>query len=77
MVSRDKGEQAVVESVSDQVVSLLDQMIQHYHRLIIVVALAESGKTRSFHEITTQRSDTCSINLNLALSQQLLFVSIT
>jgi hypothetical protein len=62
----------VIESASDQVISLLDQMILHYHRLIIIVAPAGSEKNTSLHEVAALRPDTCCINLNLVLSQQLL-----
>ena len=58
--------------LSDQIIPLLDQAVQLYHRLIFVTGPSQSGKTTALHEVAQRRIDTQYINLNLELSQRLL-----
>lgn len=58
-------------SLSEQLIERIPQVAVLYHRLLLVVAPAGSGKTRALQEIATLLGVKV-INLNLELSQALL-----
>ena len=58
-------------SLSEQLIERIPQVAALYHRLLLVVAPAGSGKTTALQEVATQLGVKV-INLNLELSQALL-----
>jgi hypothetical protein len=61
----------MAEPLVDQVIRKIDQAAELYHRLIILVAPAGSGKTLTLREVC-QRTGALLINLNLELSRRML-----
>lgn len=59
------------ESLADQIIQKIDEVATLYHRLILVVAPSQGGKTRALREVS-QRTGFPYLNLNLELSRQLL-----
>lgn len=61
----------MAESLSEQVLSRIEQVTANYHRLLVVVAPAGSGKTVALQDVSA-RTRSPLINLNLDLSRRLL-----
>ena len=61
----------MAESLAEQIMQAVDQAEQLYHRLILVVALSEMGKTKALQEVAEQTAFTYT-NINVELSQRLL-----
>lgn len=61
----------MAESLIDQVLRKIDQVVELYHRLILIVAPAGSGKTSALQELH-DRLDLLLINVNLELSKKML-----
>lgn len=62
----------MAESMPDRIITLIDQTLQLYHHLIVVVAPTRSGKTTALREVTQRYPDATYLNLNLVLSERLL-----
>jgi transcription termination factor Rho len=58
------------EQWTEQVIRQIDQTAMLYHRLILVVAPARTGKTRVLQEVA-KRTGFRYLNVNLELSRQL------
>ena len=61
----------MVESLVEQIIHKIDQAVQLYYRLILVVAPSGMGKTMALREVA-KRTKFRYININLELSQRLL-----
>ena len=61
----------MAESLIDQVLGKIDQAVELYHRLILMVAPAGSGKTSALQELH-DRLGLPLINVNLELSKKML-----
>ena len=61
----------MIESLADQIVQKINQAASLYYRLILVVAPAGAGKTAALQDVQ-DRTGAYLININLALSRQLL-----
>lgn len=61
----------MAEPLEDQIIRKIDQVAELYHRLIIMVGPAGSGKTQALREVC-QRTSAPLINLNLELSRRML-----
>lgn len=61
----------MAESLVDQVLGKIDQAAELYHRLILMVAPANGGKTSALQDLH-ERLDLPLVNVNLDLSRQLL-----
>ena len=59
------------EPLSEQIIGMIDQAAELYHRLVLVVALPGSGKTAALQEVA-ERTGFRYININLELSRRLL-----
>src|SRR5881396_2545884 len=59
------------DRLADQVVNKIGQAAELYHRLVMVVAPAGTGKTAALQEVH-QRTDAPLLNLNLELSRRML-----
>jgi ATP/maltotriose-dependent transcriptional regulator MalT len=63
----------VGQQFSEQIVSQLDQAVELYHQLILIVAPAGAGKTAALQEVVKAQPVRCRyINVNLELSRGLL-----
>jgi hypothetical protein len=61
----------VGESLADQIFRSVSQATELYHRLIVVVAQAKSGKTAALQDIHA-RTNAPLVNINLELSRRML-----
>src|SRR5712691_5248462 len=61
----------MVESLVEQIIHKIDQAVQLYYRLILVVAPSGKGKTMALREVA-EHKEFGYTNLNLELSQRLL-----
>ena len=61
----------MVEPLADGIMRRLDQAAELYHRLILLVAPADSGKTAALQDVH-QRTSAPLLNINLELSQRML-----
>jgi len=61
----------MAESLVDQVLGKIDQAAELYHRLILIVAPAGSGKTSALQDLH-ERLGLPLVNVNLELSRQML-----
>ena len=61
----------MIESLADQIVQKINQAASLYYRLILVVAPAGAGKTAALQNVQ-ERTGAHLVNVNLALSRQLL-----
>ena len=61
----------MTEPLPEQIIRKIDEVKMLYHRLILVVALPDGGKTEALQE-TAQRTELPLVNLNLELSRRLL-----
>lgn len=61
----------MAESLSDQIICKIKDASDLYHRLILVVAPAGTGKTNALRDVK-KRISTCLINVNLELSRLML-----
>ena len=61
----------MAESLSDQIICKIKDASDLYHRLILVVAPAGTGKTKVLRDVE-KRISTCLINVNLELSRLML-----
>lgn len=61
----------MAEPLADQVTRKIDQAVELYHRLLIVVAAAGAGKTSALREVC-ERTGVPLININLELSRRML-----
>lgn len=61
----------MAESLSDQIICKIKDASDLYHRLILVVAPAGTGKTKALRDVK-KRISTCLINVNLELSRLML-----
>jgi len=64
-------ESVMAESLVDQVLGKIDQAAELYHRLILIVAPAGSGKTSALQDLH-ERLGLPLVNVNLDLSRQML-----
>lgn len=64
----------MAESLSEQILSRIDQVAQNYHRLLLVVAPSGGGKTAALQAVGA-RTGAPLVNLNLELSRRLLDLS--
>lgn len=60
-----------MESLVDRVIQNIDQAVELYHRLILLVAPAGTGKTAVLQDVR-EHTDASLINVNLELSRRLL-----
>lgn len=61
----------MAESLVDQILGKIDQAAELYHRLILMVAPAGSGKTSALQDLH-ERLDRPLVNVNLELSRRML-----
>jgi SAM-dependent methyltransferase len=61
----------MAEPLADKVMGLIDQAAQLYHRLVMLVAPAGSGKTAALQDIH-ERTAAPLVNVNLELSRRML-----
>jgi hypothetical protein len=61
----------VAEPVCDQIIQMIDQAAELYHRLVLLVAPSGAGKTAVLLQVA-QQTGFRYVNVNLALSRQLL-----
>jgi type II secretory pathway predicted ATPase ExeA len=61
----------MAEPLTDQVIQMIDQAAELYHRLLLVVAPVGAGKTRALHEVH-ERAGAPLININLEISLRML-----
>jgi len=61
----------MAEQLADKVIQTIDQAMELYHRLIIMVAPAGAGKTAALQDVH-ERTATPLINVNLELSRRML-----
>ena len=61
----------MAELLSDQIICKIKDASDLYHRLILVVAPAGTGKTKALRDVE-KRISTCLINVNLELSRHML-----
>jgi predicted ATPase len=61
----------MVEPLSEQIIHKIDQAVQLYYRLILVVAPSGMGKTKAFREVA-EHTEYEYTNINVELSQSLL-----
>ena len=61
----------IAESLADEVIRRVDQAVELYHRLIILVAQAGGGKTAALQDVH-QRTVAPLVNVNLELSRRTL-----
>lgn len=61
----------MAEPLSDKVIRQIDQAVELYHRLIILVAPAGAGKTTALQDIH-ERTNAPLLNVNLELSRRML-----
>jgi len=61
----------MVAPLADQIIHKLAQAAELYHRLILVVAISGSGKTRALQNVK-ERTSAPIVNVNLELSKMLL-----
>lgn len=60
-----------MESLAGRVIRNIDQAVELYHRLILLVALAGTGKTAVLQDVH-KHTDASVVNVNLALSRRML-----
>jgi hypothetical protein len=61
----------MTEPLPEQIIRKIDEVKTLYHRLILVVALPDGGKTEALQDVA-KRTELPLINLNLELSRRLL-----
>ena len=61
----------MAEPLADQVTRKIDQVAELYHRLLMVVAPAGTGKTSALHDVH-ERTGAPLINVNLEISRRML-----
>jgi len=61
----------MAEPLADSVIKILGQAAELYHRLVMVMAPADAGKTAALHDVHA-RTEAPLINVNLELSRRML-----
>ena len=61
----------IMDPLSDQIISKMNQASELYHRLILVIAPSGAGKTTALQEVR-ERNGAPLININLELSRRML-----